>query len=116
MSRKIKINETCTNEEKAGTPENRMESPLDLLQERLAVLWEEVKEAGKIAKHGEILDDMETALMVGSRALLREFMEKAVAERVAALEDEQTRICEKTDAEGNPCGGDLRHRGSKKKR
>ena len=79
MSQKIKINETCTNEEKAGTPENRMESPLDLLQERLAVLWEEVKEAGKIAKHGEILDDMETALMVGSRALLREFMEKAVA-------------------------------------
>lgn len=43
------------------------------------LLLEEVEEAGDTAKHGEILGDMEMALMVGSRTLLREFTQSAVA-------------------------------------
>ena len=86
------------------------------LLEQAAVLWEEVVEAGDAAKHGEILDDMESAVMAGGRELLRVFLENAVAEKVKKLEAEELRICAKKDAEGKPCGGDLRHRGSKKKR
>ena len=113
MSRKI---EKRSSEERDAAREKMLASPEGrLLQERLAVLWEEVEEAGEAAKHGEILDDMETTLMSGGRELLREFMEKAVAKKVAKIEAKQTRICENTDEAGKECGGDLRHRGSKKK-
>jgi len=117
MSRKIKNNDKRSAEERDAAREKMLESPEGrLLQERLAVLWEEVEQAGDAAKRGEILDDMETTLMAGARELIREFMEKAVAKKAAKIEAKQTRICEKADEEGNPCGGDLRHRGSKKKR
>jgi hypothetical protein len=117
MSRKNKNTEKRTAEERDAAREKMMESPEGrLLQERLAVLWEEVEQAGEAAKHGEILDDMETTLMAGGRELLREFMEKAVAKKVAKIEAGQSRICGKTDEEGKECGGDLGHHGSKKKR
>ena len=104
-------------EERDTAREKMLESPEgQLLQERLAVLWEEVEEAGDAAKHGEILDDMETTLMAGGRELLREFLEKSVAGKIAKIEAGQSRICEDTEKEGKECGGDLRHCGSKKKR
>ena len=117
MSRKIDKTEKRSAEERDAAWEKMLESPEGrLLQERLAVLWEEVEEAGDAAKHGEILDAMETTLMAGARELVREFMEKAVAKKTAKIEAQQTRICGKKDEAGNECGGDLRHRGSKKKR
>jgi hypothetical protein len=109
--------EKHTAQQRAAAVEKMMETPEGrLLMERMAVLWEEVEQAGDAAKHGEILDDMETALMSGGRELLRKFMESAVAKKVAKIEGEESRICGKADADGKPCGGDLRHRGSKKKR
>jgi len=117
MLRKNKNIEKRSDEERAATLGKMMESPRDrLLLERAAVLLEEVKQAGEAAKHGEILDDMETTLMAGGRELLRKFLESAVAEKIEKIEAGQSRICEKTDEEGKECGGDLRHRGGKKKR
>ena len=117
MSRMNKNDDKCTAAERAAALEKMMESPRGrLLLERAAVLWEEVEEAGDAAKHGEILDDMETTLISGARELTRNFMESAVAEKIAKIEASQTRICGKTDEAGKECGGDLGHHGSKKKR
>ena len=115
MSRKNKNTEKRSDAERADALEKMMESPRGrLLLEQTAALWEEVEEAGEAAKHGEILDDMETTLISGARALTRNFMESVIAEKIAKMEAQQTRICGKTDEAGNECGGDLRHRGSKK--
>jgi hypothetical protein len=117
MSRKNKSAEKRTESERAAALEKMMATPEGrLLLERTAVLWEEVEQAGDAAKDGEILDDMETTLMAGGRELLRNFMESAVTGKIVKMEARQTRICGKTDEAGNECGGDLRHRGSKKKR
>ena len=117
MAKKTKTDEKRTADQRVGALEKMMATPQSrLLLEQAAVLWEEVEAAGETAKDGEILDGMETTLMSGGRAFLRAFLENAIAQRVAKLQAGQTRICEKENEAGKVCGGDLRHRGSKKKR
>ncbi len=95
----------ATVEQAMATPEGRM------MMERAAALWGEVREASDNAAYGEVLDDAEAAVINGGRLFLRDMLEAMMMKKVREAQEATSRICEKDD-----CGGDIRHRGNKKKR